>query len=121
MLQASLDKEKNLEPSVAVGEDSAKQEAVFDLLTSRMNELAVSSVVTTPSHDSGKGSEPIGAALDIDKRIRALKKKVHHPCFTISIVSELTMIVSVWGRCFDVNKYGRPFVLYVQMPEIELW
>ncbi|TKY71314.1 Partner of Y14 and mago [Spatholobus suberectus] len=85
-LQAVLEREKNLKPTVAVAVavagDSAKQETVVvdasesvHSLTSRMNELAVSSVVT-PTPDSVEASEPTGTGLDIDKRIRALKKKI---------------------------------------------
>ncbi|XP_061337211.1 partner of Y14 and mago isoform X1 [Gastrolobium bilobum] len=86
-LQASLEKEKSSEPSVA--EDSQSQEAEIvessdhtsesvHSLASQMNELAVSgnSSIVTPDADSVEGSEPIGSGQDIEKRIRALKKKI---------------------------------------------
>lgn len=87
MLQASNDKETNLEPTVA--EDSRKQEATsvensVHSLTSQINELAVSddsSIITPTTANSGEASEPTGSAQDIDKRIRALKKKVLQICF----------------------------------------
>lgn len=88
-MQAALEKEKILESNVA--EDSTKQEAVIDhtsepiqSITSQMNELAVSgsSSIASPTADSVEGSsEPTGLSQDIDKKIRALKKKVHEQCF----------------------------------------
>ncbi|CAI8591500.1 unnamed protein product [Vicia faba] len=71
-------KETNLESTVV--EDSIKQEAVVvenavHSLTSQINELAVSgdsSVLVTPTINSPEASEP----QDLDKRIRALKKKI---------------------------------------------
>ncbi|XP_045817822.1 partner of Y14 and mago-like [Trifolium pratense] len=67
--------ESNLEPTVV--EDSIKQEAVVSL-TSQINELAVSgdTSIVTPTTNSVEASEPIGSAQDLDKRIRALKKKI---------------------------------------------
>ncbi|KAJ1434988.1 putative partner of Y14-mago protein [Sesbania bispinosa] len=86
-LQAALEKEKNSELNVA--EDSRKQETVIfenssqssesvHSLTSQINELAVSgdSSIVTPTADCVEGSEPIGSGQDIDKKIRALKKKI---------------------------------------------
>ncbi|CAL5183134.1 unnamed protein product [Lathyrus oleraceus] len=74
-------KETNLEPTLV--EDSIKQEAVVvenavHSLTSQINELAVSgdSSIVTPTNNSVEASEPIGSAQDLDKRIRALKKKI---------------------------------------------
>ena len=61
ILQAALEKEKN----VSEVEDSGKQESL-EALTSQVNRLAV--------QDSPQ-------AQDIDKRIRALKKKVRNLCF----------------------------------------
>jgi 2',3'-cyclic-nucleotide 2'-phosphodiesterase (5'-nucleotidase family) len=54
------------------GSESVKQ------LMSQMNELAVSANVTviTPPSDSTEGSNSGNPVQDIDKRIRALKKKV---------------------------------------------
>ncbi|KAJ1419944.1 WIBG, Mago-binding [Sesbania bispinosa] len=86
-LQAALEKEKNSELNVA--EDSRKQETVIfenssqssesvHSLTSQISELAVSgdSSIVTPTADCVEGSEPIGSGQDIDKKIRALKKKI---------------------------------------------
>lgn len=79
-------KETNLEPTVV--EDSRKQENVIvensvHSLTSQINELAVSgdTSIVTPTTNSVEASEPIGSAQDLDKRIRALKKKVPILCF----------------------------------------
>ncbi|TKY60178.1 Partner of Y14 and mago [Spatholobus suberectus] len=60
-LQAALEKEKNVEGGAS--DDSGKQESV-ESLTSRVNDLAVAS-------DSLEDS-----ARHLDKRIRALKKKI---------------------------------------------
>lgn len=86
-LQAQHEKDKSLEPTVA--EDSSKPEAVIvensvHSLTSQMNELGVSgdSSIVTPTANSVEVSEPIGSGQDLDKRIRALRKKVHKLCFT---------------------------------------
>ncbi|GAU43300.1 hypothetical protein TSUD_389990 [Trifolium subterraneum] len=74
-------KESSLEPTVV--EDSIKQEAIVvensvHSLTSQINELAVSgdTSIVTPTTNSVEASEPIGSAQDLDKRIRALKKKI---------------------------------------------
>lgn len=85
-LQAALEKEKTLEegetgetkeeelPAQVVGHASASVES----LTSQMNELGVCSnpALVTPSSDSTEDSNPGGPVQDIDKKIRALKKKV---------------------------------------------
>ena len=63
---------------LAHGSDSVK------LLTSQMNELAVSSnpAVVAPSSDLADASNMESPVQDIDKRIRALKKKVYfNPAF----------------------------------------
>ncbi|KAK7247324.1 hypothetical protein RIF29_42205 [Crotalaria pallida] len=72
---AALEKEKDLEPTAA--EDSAKQESL-NLLTSQINELAVSgnSSIATTNSDSVEDTAQVGAGQDIDKKIRALKKKI---------------------------------------------
>lgn len=85
-LQAALEKEKTLEegetgetkeeelPAQVVGHASASVES----LTSQMNELGVCSnpALVTPSSDSTEDSNPGGPVQDIDKKIRALKKKI---------------------------------------------
>ncbi|MED6119528.1 hypothetical protein PIB30_012719 [Stylosanthes scabra] len=83
-LQAALEKEKTLELNVP--EDDTKLEAVKDdlapesvqSLTSRINELAVSgsSSIASPVADSMDGLDSAGCSQDIDKKIRALKKKI---------------------------------------------
>ncbi|CAL0306526.1 unnamed protein product [Lupinus luteus] len=86
-IQAALGKEKDLESTTA--EDSAKQEVVsiinsghtsesVNSLTSRINELAVSgnSSIVTPTSNSVDGSAQICSTQDVDKKIRALKKKI---------------------------------------------
>lgn len=91
-MQAALEKEKNLEPIVA--EDIRKQEVVsiddsghtsesVNSLSSQINELAISgnSSIVTPTSDSVEGSAQMGPGQDIDKRIRALRKKVDQLCF----------------------------------------
>ncbi|MED6157433.1 hypothetical protein PIB30_023004 [Stylosanthes scabra] len=71
-LQAALEKEKTLELNVP--EDDTKLEA----LENRINELAVSgsSSVASPVTDSMDGLDSAGCGQDIDKKIRALKKKI---------------------------------------------
>lgn len=84
-LQAALEKDKNLD----VTGETEKEEAptVADLgngvesveqLTSQMNELGVSlnDTVITPSSESMEGSNSGNPVQEIDKRIRALKKKI---------------------------------------------
>ena len=91
-LQAALEKEKNLDTTTA--EDSREQETLpvnnlghtsesVKSLTSQMNELAVSgnSSFVAPSSECVEGLDPAAPGQDIDKRIRALKKKVHLLCF----------------------------------------
>uniref|UniRef100_A0A2N9G9A3 WIBG Mago-binding domain-containing protein n=1 Tax=Fagus sylvatica TaxID=28930 RepID=A0A2N9G9A3_FAGSY len=85
-LQAALEKGKNLEQTVD-GEIKLDEEPpVEDLgngsesiqqLTSQINELDVSAnaTVITPLTDSTEGSNSESPVQDIDKRIRALKKK----------------------------------------------
>lgn len=80
-LQAANEKEINLEPNVA--EDSRKQEAVIvensiHSLTSQVNKLTVSgdSSAVAPTVNSVEASDPNVMGQDIDKKIRALKKKV---------------------------------------------
>lgn len=64
---------KNEEPAEGVSDTSESVKS----LTSQMNELAVSvnSVLSTPA-DLTEASDPCASSQDIDKRIRALKKKV---------------------------------------------
>ncbi|KAF7842683.1 partner of Y14 and mago-like [Senna tora] len=81
-LQAALEKGNDVDSSVP--EDSGKQEMLQDnnsdhssesvkTLTSQINELAVSG---NPLSDSVEASDSICPGQDIDKRIRALKKKI---------------------------------------------
>ncbi|KAF7803652.1 partner of Y14 and mago-like [Senna tora] len=84
-LQAALEKEKNLEQTV----DEGNQEALpvnnsghisesATSLTTQLNELTVSgdpSIITSTS-ETVEGSDLAGPGQDIDKRIRALKKKI---------------------------------------------
>lgn len=85
--QAALEKGKHLE-EMTTG-DMKNEEAVpaedlgcgsesVKYLTSQINELTVSSspTVAAPVTDSIESSEPGTLTQDIDKRIRALKKKV---------------------------------------------
>lgn len=87
-MQASLEK-GNTDSTMPEDGESEKQKMLPDnnsdhssesvkTLTSQMNELAVAgnpSIVNPPS-DTVEGSDSIGPGQDIDKRIRALKKKV---------------------------------------------
>ncbi|KAM2375725.1 hypothetical protein ACFXTH_044449 [Malus domestica] len=81
VLQAALEKEKTS------GSGETKEEEVENLghvseavesLASQMNELGVSSSssLVTPPSDSTEDLNPAGPAQDIDKRIRALRKKI---------------------------------------------
>ncbi|KAJ9158641.1 hypothetical protein P3X46_024206 [Hevea brasiliensis] len=86
-LQAALEKGKNLE---AMADDDMKNEEMLPAeevgsasdsvksLTSQMNELAVSAnpVCSTPPAELTEASDPSAPSQDIDKRIRALKKKI---------------------------------------------
>lgn len=85
-MQAALEKEKTSEeaetgdtkeeepPAQGVGHASTSVQS----LTSQMNELGVSSnsALVTPSSDSTEDSNLGAPVQDIDKKIRALKKKV---------------------------------------------
>ncbi|KAL6176484.1 hypothetical protein ACLB2K_053117 [Fragaria x ananassa] len=85
-LQAALEKEKTSEeaesgdtkeekpPAQGVGHASTSVQS----LTSQMNELGVSSnsALVTPSSDSTEDSNLGAPVQDIDKKIRALKKKI---------------------------------------------
>jgi len=83
-LQAALEKEKNSEPGEIINEEALSVEDLDNgsesvkQLMSQMNELAVSAnaTVITPPLDSTEGSNSENPVQDIDKRIRALKKKI---------------------------------------------
>jgi len=83
-LQAALEKEKNSEPGEIINEEALSVEDLDNgsesvkQLMSQMNELAVSAnaTVITPPSDSTEGSNSENPVQDIDKRIRALKKKI---------------------------------------------
>ncbi|KAF9690197.1 hypothetical protein SADUNF_Sadunf01G0170600 [Salix dunnii] len=85
-LQAALEKGKNpeaiedgnMEKGALPDEDLAHGSDSVKLLTSQMNELAVSSnpAVVAPSSDLADASNMESPVQDIDKRIRALKKKI---------------------------------------------
>ncbi|KAB5574376.1 hypothetical protein DKX38_001570 [Salix brachista] len=84
--QAALEKGKNseaiedgnMEKGALPDEDLAHGSDSVKLLTSQMNELAVSSnpAVVAPSSDLADASNMESPVQDIDKRIRALKKKI---------------------------------------------
>ena len=85
--QAALDKGKNLEQmvdgevnqdGVLSAEDVNHGSEFVESVASQMNELTVTENPTTvtPPSESIECLNPGGAAPDIDKRIRALKKKV---------------------------------------------
>ncbi|XP_068311371.1 partner of Y14 and mago-like [Pyrus communis] len=80
-IQAALEKEKTSESGETKEEEVENlghvSEAVKSL-ASQMNELGVSSSpsLVTPPSDSTEDSSPAGPAQDIDKKIRALKKKI---------------------------------------------
>ncbi|KAF8405760.1 hypothetical protein HHK36_007837 [Tetracentron sinense] len=86
-LQVALDKEKNLESTVAAevktgellsAEDAGHRLDAEESLACQMNMLSVSAnpSVGTPSLDSTESSNRGGSGPDIDKRIRSLKKKI---------------------------------------------
>ncbi|XP_057431958.1 partner of Y14 and mago isoform X2 [Lotus japonicus] len=80
-LQAALDKDSNVaqdsgeQETLATVENSSHSSEPVHSLTTQMNELAVSgdSSIVTPAANSVDGSE---SGQDIEKRIRALKKKI---------------------------------------------
>ncbi|CAI0439255.1 unnamed protein product [Linum tenue] len=85
-LQAALEKGKNSEGVSDVDVENEESQSTEDLghtsksveaLTSQMKAMAVStnSIGVTPPVDSSEASCPEPAIQDIDKRIRALKKK----------------------------------------------
>lgn len=85
-MQAALEKEKTSEEAETgdtkeeelPAQDVGHAPASVQSLTSQMNELGVSSnsALVTPSSDSTEDSNPGAPVQDIDKKIRALKKKV---------------------------------------------
>ncbi|RRT45748.1 hypothetical protein B296_00042561 [Ensete ventricosum] len=98
--QAALEKEKNLDTeqdeviktelgpsaeSIAQGEESV------ELVTDQIGRISVSAtpVVVSPSTNTVEIPKPEFSGVDLDKRIRALKKKVSPICLFISALSEL--------------------------------
>lgn len=86
-MQAALEKGKNLEADGAGGIDeeerqpnefSSNEQESVKALTTEMNELNVSpnAAGTVSSSDAQEGTNLSCPSQDIDKRIRALKKKV---------------------------------------------
>lgn len=77
-LQAALDKGKNSDKNEDSAEDASQGSEPVDSVVSQMNDLAISSnsAVVTPPLDPTESSNPSDHISDIDKRIRALKKKV---------------------------------------------
>lgn len=77
-LQAALDKGKNSDKNEDSAEDASQGSEPVDSVVSQMNGLAISSnsAVVTPPLDVTESSTPSDHISDIDKRIRALKKKV---------------------------------------------
>jgi partner of Y14 and mago protein len=74
----------NMEKGALPAEDLGCASESFESLASQMNELAVSSnpAVVGPSSDLADASNMESPVQDIDKRIRALKKKVYfNPAF----------------------------------------
>ncbi|XP_043714354.1 partner of Y14 and mago-like isoform X3 [Telopea speciosissima] len=80
--QAALEKGKNLESNstgeVPSAEDVVPRSEAVESVAHQMNTLAVSEIpsVVAPSADSTECSSTWGPGPDIDKRIRALKKKI---------------------------------------------
>lgn len=75
--QAALDKSKTFENDDISAEDSNNVPEPEELVVSQMNALSISqnpSMVSSPK--STESSTPVNDVQDIDKKIRALKKKV---------------------------------------------
>lgn len=75
--QAALDKSKTFENDDISAEDSNNVPEPEELVASQMNALSISqnpSMVSSPK--STESSTPVNDVQDIDKKIRALKKKV---------------------------------------------
>ncbi|KAF7128121.1 hypothetical protein RHSIM_Rhsim11G0131600 [Rhododendron simsii] len=75
---AALDKGKNSDKNEDSAEDASQGSEPVDSVVSQMNGLAISSnsAVVTPPLDVTESSTPSDHISDIDKRIRALKKKI---------------------------------------------
>ncbi|XP_057464596.1 partner of Y14 and mago-like [Actinidia eriantha] len=76
--QAALDKGKNLDNNEPLAEDSCQETECVKSVVSQMNDLAISanSAAVTPPSTSTQWSTPSDPIPDIDKKIRALKKKI---------------------------------------------
>ncbi|KAM7478904.1 hypothetical protein LguiA_027117 [Lonicera macranthoides] len=77
-LQAALDKGKDWKSEASSAEDVNESKELVESVVSQMNELGISansSAATLPSN-STESSAPGDHVPDIDKRIRALKKKI---------------------------------------------
>ncbi|GJN08394.1 hypothetical protein PR202_ga26307 [Eleusine coracana subsp. coracana] len=79
-LQASStsDKGKSLDTEEAAAGETDKQRISVDSVAKQISGIAISepSVTATPSTNATENSQPESSAPDIDKKIRALKKKI---------------------------------------------
>ncbi|WOL18500.1 partner of Y14 and mago [Canna indica] len=78
-LQATLEKEKNLETEEVASVDNIFQrEESVEVVTEQISRISVSAMpqVISPSKDTMEFSKTETSSLDLDKKIRALKKKI---------------------------------------------
>lgn len=78
MLQAALEKGKDLEDNGASSAETENHESnQVESVASQINELAISSNPVNPPSNSTESSTTGDHLQEIDKKIRALKKKVN--------------------------------------------
>ncbi|KAL6907577.1 hypothetical protein ACP4OV_002616 [Aristida adscensionis] len=75
---SSNDKGKNLDVEEVDAGETDKQRSTIDSVTKQISGIAISESagIATPSTNATENSQPESSAPDIDKKIRALKKKI---------------------------------------------
>ena len=112
-MQAALEKEKTLDTEqaeviktepVPSAESIAQGEESVELVTDQISRISVSAtpVVVSPSTDTVEIPKAESSGVDLDKRIRALKKKVSLICLYVLKIFAWTDTLSV---CFKMCKY----------------
>ncbi|KAF5952012.1 hypothetical protein HYC85_009956 [Camellia sinensis] len=113
-LQAALDKGKNSDRNETSDEDASQGLESVEPMVSQLNDLAISanSAVVAPPSNSTQCSTPSDPVPDIDKKIRALKKKVK---FLMLLAFEedihdstLFLFLVCLGSCYLLMSHLRP-------------